>query len=83
LTDNLHQLQVQQQTAQDDVTQQSAIPRTIHSRDDYGFRRSGLSTPLLGPSQLALNGRSRGLVPDPNGLGWPGESAACILTLGF
>lgn len=42
--------------------------------DGYGFRKSGMSTPLLpaptpdGPHSQSVHE----LVPDPNGLGWPG-----------
>lgn len=42
-----------------------------HVRDGYGFRpASGISTPVI-PSQPALGTSSP--LPDPNGLGWPGE----------
>ncbi|KAJ3574537.1 hypothetical protein NP233_g1707 [Leucocoprinus birnbaumii] len=47
--------------------QQVSYPRTPHSRDGYGFRQSGVSTPHnpdSGPSQRRLDE----LVPDPNGL---------------
>ena len=49
-------------------------PRT---KDGYGFRKSGVSTPLAQNQQpLDLNLSSVAaaeLVPDPNGLGWPGK----------
>ncbi len=42
-----------------------------HVREGYGFRpASGISTPII-PSQPALGTSSP--LPDPNGLGWPGE----------
>ncbi|KAF8225417.1 GTP cyclohydrolase I [Tricholoma matsutake] len=82
LSDSLRQLQVQQQTAKpvdDDVTQDgdAVIPRTTHSRDDYGFRKSGISTPLSGLNNLS---RIDNIVPDPNGLGWPAKSTVSRLT---
>jgi GTP cyclohydrolase I len=81
LSDSLRQLQAQQETAKpvdDDVTQNpdDMIPRTIHSRDDYGFRKSGILTPSSGPNnptQLSPNQPMDNVVPDPNGLGWPGK----------
>ena len=57
LNDSLHQALIEQ--------------HDVPSRDDYGFRKSGISTPIDNP---LVN-----LVPDPNGLGWPGE--LCILNL--
>lgn len=59
LNDSLHQILTEHVTEHD-----------VRSRDDYGFRKSGISTPIHKPLE--------NLVPDPNGLGWPGES--CILT---
>lgn len=44
---------------------------TPHVREGYGFRpTSGHSTPLLA-STSGMGGDSP--LPDPNGLGWPGE----------
>jgi GTP cyclohydrolase I len=75
VTDSLRQLQVQQQTVpniDDDVTKDPDAPVIPHSRDDYGFRKSGISTPMSGPNNPSPN-RLDNVVPDPNGLGWPGE----------
>jgi GTP cyclohydrolase IA len=63
LSHSLHQLQVQQETL-NHIDDEDADART---RDDYGFRKSGISTPLSGLSRID------NVVPDPNGLGWPGE----------
>lgn len=54
----------------------SAIQRVPTPREGYGFRKSGVSTPVTQSeaqptSQLSLDS----LVPDPNGLGWPGASS--------
>jgi len=69
-----HDTHNQQQT--DDESQKSH-PRTPHSRDGYGFRKSGINTPLY-TSQQADSGpihqRLDELVPDSNGLGWPAKS---------
>lgn len=73
LSDSLRRLQTQQLTTPSDSVIIDS-PKSL-SRDGYGFRKSGISTPLIlastpdGPhhSQLAHE-----LVPDPNGLGWPG-----------
>ena len=41
-----------------------------HVREGYGFRpTSGISTPVVSSVQVGMGG----LIPDPNGLGWPGE----------
>jgi GTP cyclohydrolase I len=58
-----------------DTEQQVLYPRTPHSHDGYGFRTSGISTPL-NPEQTdsgLTRRRLDELVPDPNGLGWPGD----------
>ncbi|KAF9468909.1 hypothetical protein BDZ94DRAFT_1152708 [Collybia nuda] len=60
------------------ATSSDIIPRRPLSRDGYGFRNSGISTPMspladpnnVQPTQI---GRLDSLVPDPNGLGWPGD----------
>lgn len=50
-----------------------------HVREGYGFRpASGISTPII-PSQPALGTSSP--LPDPNGLGWPGEDPLCRCVL--
>lgn len=55
--------------------QSSAIGQSLaalspHVREGYGFRpASGISTPVVSSVQVGMNG----LIPDPNGLGWPGE----------
>lgn len=84
LSDSLRQLEIQQAAAATATASHSSddlheihltpkLPRTPHSRDDYGFRKSGISSPQ---SSADPNNPSR--VPyevghDPNGLGWPGE----------
>jgi hypothetical protein len=70
------------------ATSSVMIPRRPLSRDGYGFRKSGISTPLsplAEPNnvQTSPNGRLDSLVPDPNGLGWPGELSPEILALEF
>lgn len=72
-TSEAHDTQIQQQT---DDQPQKLYSRSPPSRDGYGFRKSGINTPLY-PSQQADPGpvhqRLGELVPDPNGLGWPGK----------
>lgn len=69
LSGSLRRLQSQQAESED-----FTLKRSI-SRDGYGFRKSGISTPLIpastpdGPQHTQL---ANELVPDPNGLGWPG-----------
>jgi hypothetical protein len=76
LSGSLRQLQSQQAESEDFTLIEDHPKRSI-SRDGYGFRRSGTSTPVStdGP-QLANE-----LVPDPNGLGWPG--VFLLLTLQY
>lgn len=89
LTDSLHQLKVEQEN----ISQQSSqdhenkinspsTPKSPISRDGYGFRRSGVNTPQTHPS-TADNGYlspfSADLVPDTNGLGWPGIFSCSLL----
>lgn len=92
LSDSLQQLHVQQteqqhisdaQSGEDSLIRechcQRPVPTRNISKDGYGFRRSGVSTPL---SQVAMPAESSSspslhlapelLVADPNGLGWPG-----------
>ena len=48
-------------------------------REGYGFRNSGVSTPAPAngsPPTSQLTAES--LVPDPNGLGWPGQSRSYV-----
>ncbi|RDB20481.1 GTP cyclohydrolase 1 [Hypsizygus marmoreus] len=83
LSDSLRQLQFQQASADPDsltpgdepqhVRRTPTIPRTPHSRDDYGFRKSGISSPQLPldpnhPITYDLSGMVNNIVPDPNGL---------------
>ncbi|KAH9482950.1 GTP cyclohydrolase 1 [Psilocybe cubensis] len=91
LSDTLQRLQVEQQqsstepqTGEDDSQGPPYIPKSPISRDGYGFRKSGVSTPLtthgvpndsLPSSHLAQDL----LVPDPNGLGWPAKSTVSRL----
>ncbi|KAJ2915032.1 hypothetical protein MD484_g5400, partial [Candolleomyces efflorescens] len=49
-------------------------PRRPPSRDGYGFRKSGVSTPLKQEQPPIPE-----LVPDPNGLGWPAKSTVSRL----
>lgn len=81
LADSLQRLQVQQrpttseQSEEKNLIQDSkrsvSVPKSPISRDGYGFRRSGVSTPLVdGAPHSHLTQES--LVPDPDGLGWPG-----------
>jgi GTP cyclohydrolase I len=70
LTGSLRRLQ---QAAESE--EQQISPKRSISRDGYGFRNSGISTPLIptstpdGPQHTQL---ANELVPDLNGLGWPG-----------
>jgi hypothetical protein len=86
LAHSLHQLKIQQDAADQGPARSAPLspdgsdheiyqPRTPRSRDGYGFRKSGVNTPL-NPETPGLSkalGRVEELVPDPNGLGWPGE----------
>jgi len=82
LSDSLKRLQVQQNLITNDDVVSDTVPIThtlpASPREGYGFRRSGLSTPIVASQKvdgasLQLSHLSS-LVPDPNGLGWPGES---------
>ncbi|KDR83453.1 hypothetical protein GALMADRAFT_235608 [Galerina marginata CBS 339.88] len=92
LSDSLQRLQVQQQSSVNDSEvvsgEENIVRDSVPSpvlRDGYGFRRSGVSTPLtvshaapaesLPSSTLA----QELLVPDPNGLGWPAKSTVSRL----
>jgi len=91
LSDSLQRLQRQQQSSLDSEAlsgEESFVRDSVPSpvlRDGYGFRRSGVSTPLtvshaapaesLPSSTLA----QELLVPDPNGLGWPAKSTVSRL----
>ncbi|TFK43265.1 hypothetical protein BDQ12DRAFT_642725 [Crucibulum laeve] len=91
LSDSLQRLQVQQEatipetesSAEENSTQRSAsLPRSPILRDGYGFRKSGVSTPLTTgqlPDGHQLSQLSNELVPDPNGLGWPAKSTVSRL----
>jgi len=67
LDHGLRQLQAQQESVGHHVTGNPDAIITL-SRDDYGFRKSGISTPLSGPNNPSH------IVADSNGLGWPGKS---------
>ena len=56
------------------ITEEGKSPKRSISRDGYGFRKSGMSTPLISASTLDSphSQLTNELVPDPNGLGWPG-----------
>ncbi|KAF8897212.1 hypothetical protein BD779DRAFT_1489600 [Infundibulicybe gibba] len=63
LADSLRQLETQQGSP--------------HPREAYGFRRSGVATPLTPANPESTTPpphSSDNLVPDPNGLGWPAKS---------
>lgn len=72
-TSETHDTHIQQQA---DDQPQKQYSRSPPSRDGYGFRKSGINTPFY-PSQQVDPGpvhqRLNELVPDPNGLGWPGK----------
>ncbi|KAF7776295.1 hypothetical protein Agabi119p4_4688 [Agaricus bisporus var. burnettii] len=80
LTHSLTQLKIQQDATDSPPASQSPDPdayhpRTPRSRDGYGFRKSGVNTPLLlDQQQQPTLGRLEESVPDPNGLGWPAKS---------
>ncbi|TFK29235.1 GTP cyclohydrolase I [Coprinopsis marcescibilis] len=57
LTESLHRLNLSSYT-----------PKSPPSRDGYGFRSSGLNSPM--PDSTTKDT----LVPDPHGLGWPAKS---------
>jgi len=93
LADSLQRLKVQQrsttseQSGEENLIQDSkrsaSVPRSPISRDGYGFRSSGISTPLtqVPPVDGALHSQlpQELLVPDPNGLGWPAKSTVSRL----
>ncbi|PPQ92371.1 hypothetical protein CVT25_008721 [Psilocybe cyanescens] len=94
LSDSLQRLQVeQQQSSADDQSGEDVldpdvqgppnIPKSPISRDGYGFRKSGVSTPLThglpNDSLLSSHLAQDLLVPDPNGLGWPAKSTVSRL----
>lgn len=81
LSDSLKRLQVQQNIIANDLDVVSDTVLVTHTlpatlREGYGFRRSGLSTPIVASQKVdgASLQLSHSPVPDPNGLGWPGES---------
>ncbi|KAG6850049.1 hypothetical protein H0H93_001865 [Arthromyces matolae] len=73
LADSLQKLQLTQSAVAEDSDDQK-LPKTPLSRDEYGFRKSGIASPQLSitdpnnPRPVDLSN----IVPDPNGLGWPG-----------
>ncbi|KAF9482023.1 GTP cyclohydrolase I [Pholiota conissans] len=96
VADSLQRLQVQQDqsikpqpTGEDlnhhnsEPTSSSSAPRTPITRDGYGFRKSGVSTPIVPAPTADANPGSLisqdSLVPDPNGLGWPAKSTVSRL----
>lgn len=56
-----------------DEEQQTLYPRTPHSHDGYGFKKSGCSTSQNPDRVESTCVRLDQLIPDPNGLGWPGK----------
>ncbi|KIK08481.1 hypothetical protein K443DRAFT_672499 [Laccaria amethystina LaAM-08-1] len=88
LSDSLKRLQVQQNLITNDldvVSNTVPITHTLSAspREGYGFRKSGLSTPIVASQKV--DGASLQLshlsspVPDPNGLGWPAKSTVSRL----
>jgi GTP cyclohydrolase I len=65
LTGSLRRLQ---QAAESE--EQQISPKRSISRDGYGFRNSGISTPLIPTS--TPDGPQHTQLADLNGLGWPG-----------
>lgn len=66
LADSLSKLEVSQ-------SQTSNKANLSRVREGYGFRPPpGVTTPLIDSASAV----SENLVPDPNGLGWPGKSYA-------
>jgi GTP cyclohydrolase I len=70
LSAHLNRLQTDPKTGATSAT--TYVPRRPASRDGYGFRKSGVSTPILENEPAATS--ESPLVPDPNGLGWPAKS---------
>ncbi|KAG6831880.1 hypothetical protein H0H92_006997 [Tricholoma furcatifolium] len=82
LADSLRQLQAQRDVADDD--EDRVVPKTPHSRDDYGFRKSGIASPHLptDPNNAIRHFSPvdfHNIVPDPHGLGWPAKSTVSRL----
>jgi GTP cyclohydrolase I len=89
LSDTLHKLKSQQDNP-DQVSTTQKQSKTPNSRDGYGFRKSGISTPQISDqlSQsdgLPLSQLISNPLPDPNGLGWPGSHPPvnfCLQSMG-
>lgn len=77
LSGSLRQLQSQQADSEDFTLIEERPQRSI-SRDGYGFRKSGISTPVSTPDGPYQPQLANELVPDPNGLGWPGMSSLTL-----
>ncbi|KAG6897217.1 hypothetical protein C0992_003415 [Termitomyces sp. T32_za158] len=78
--ESLLKLQVSQAGHDNDDDAYSRHPKTPLSRDEYGFRKSGIASPQLpsdpnNPMPVDLHN----IVPDPNGLGWPAKSTVSRL----
>ncbi len=68
-----HDTHNQQQT---DDEPQRAHSRSPQSHDGYGFKKSGINTPFYASQQAdpgPIRQRLDELLPDSNGLGWPGK----------
>jgi GTP cyclohydrolase IA len=80
LSDSLRRLQTQKIDGESKtgVIEEGILLKRSISRDGYGFRKSGMSTPLISAS-TPDGPRSKELVPDPNGLGWPGVFSSLTL----
>ena len=82
LSDSLRRLQTQKVDGESKpgvVAEERILPQRSISRDGYGFRKSGMSTPLISASTPDGPHHSKELVPDPNGLGWPGVFSSLTL----
>jgi len=78
LSESLHQLTALEQDSPSlsHGDHSPELASVTHSKDDYGFRKSGISSPQL-PAEPNNPGSVCDLanvVPDLNGLGWPGKS---------
>jgi len=77
LSEYLHHLKARQDGDEAAPTHEPSCKpsKTPISRDGYGFRKSGVSTPQISDQisdTLPVSQRVTDLVPDPHGLGWPG-----------
>ncbi|KIK65610.1 hypothetical protein GYMLUDRAFT_39088 [Collybiopsis luxurians FD-317 M1] len=65
------ELSLNQPNGKGDANERSPSTGTPRIHEGYGFRPpSGVATPLIASASVA----SEALVPDSNGLGWPGRN---------